>query len=73
MTEKRRPGRPATGRTPAHSIRMPDDRWEAVDTQAQAAGSDRAKVINELAAWYVRESGAKLPVRPAAPDVGSTA
>ena len=65
MTEKRRPGRPATGRTPAHSIRMPDERWEAVDEKAKDAGSDRSKVINDLAAWYVREDGAELPERPA--------
>lgn len=62
--EKRKPGRPATGKTPVHGLRMPDDRWNALDSKAKAAGSDRSKVVNELAAWYVREDGAELPDRP---------
>ncbi len=64
MTEKRKPGRPATGETPRHSMKMPDDRWDALGDAAKEAGSDRSKVINDLAAWYVREPGAKLPARP---------
>lgn len=65
MTEKRKPGRPATGRTPTRDVRMSDARWDALGDKAKAAGSDRSKVINELAAWYVREDGAELPERPA--------
>ncbi|EOD70351.1 hypothetical protein [Amycolatopsis vancoresmycina] len=63
-TEKRRPGRPATGETTRHSVKMPDNRWDALGEKAGEAGSDRSKVLNELAAWYVREPEAKLPKRP---------
>jgi hypothetical protein len=62
--EKRKIGRPATGRDPNRSIRMSDERWEALDKKSKQAGSDRAKVVNDLAAWYVREDGAELPERP---------
>lgn len=64
MTDKRKPGRPATGETPRHSMKMPDDRWDALGESAAKAGSDRSKVLNDLAAWYVREPDAKLPERP---------
>lgn len=64
MAEKRRPGRPATGQTPARDVRMPEERWNALGDKAKAAGSDRSKVINELTAWYTREDGAELPDRP---------
>jgi predicted DNA-binding protein len=61
---KRKPGRPSTGQTPTRNIRMPDERWEALDKKSKQAGSDRAKVVNDLAAWYVREDDAELPERP---------
>jgi len=64
MGEKRKIGRPATGQTPAHSVRMPKERWEKLDEKAKQAGSDRTKVVNDLAAWYVKEDGAELPERP---------
>lgn len=64
MSEKRRPGRPATGETPGHNVKMPKERWDRLGEKAKDAGSDRSKVINELAAWYVREDGAALPERP---------
>jgi hypothetical protein len=43
---------------------MPNERWDALDKKSKQAGSDRAKVVNDLAAWYVREDGAELPERP---------
>jgi len=64
MTEKRKIGRPATGRTPTRSVKMPDERWDALDRDAKKTGSDRSKVINELAAWFTKEPGAELPDRP---------
>lgn len=64
MGEKRKIGRPATGRDPTVSIRMPADRRDALDEKAKHAGSDRSKVINDLAAWYVGEDDAELPERP---------
>lgn len=65
MGEKRKMGRPATGRDPTHSVRMSGKRWDKLAEDAERAGSDRSKVINDLAAWYIREDGAKLPKRPA--------
>lgn len=64
MSDKRKPGRPATGDTPVRSVKIPDDRWKALGEKASTAGSDRSKVINDLAAWYTREDGAELPDRP---------
>lgn len=65
MTEpKRKPGRPATGQTPGHNVPMPHDRWQRLGEAATAAGTDRTKALNALAAWYTREPGAKLPTRP---------
>lgn len=64
MSDKRKPGRPATGETPRHSVKMPDERWKTLGDKAKGAGSDRSKVLNDLAAWYVREDGAGLPDRP---------
>jgi hypothetical protein len=64
MGERRKIGRPATGKTPQHTVRMPDDRWDALGAKAAKAGSDRGKVINDLSAWYVGEDGAELPERP---------
>jgi predicted DNA-binding protein len=64
MGEKRKIGRPATGRDPTLSIRMPVERRHALDEKAKQAGSDRSKVINDLAAWYVSEDDAELPERP---------
>lgn len=63
MTDKRKIGRPATGRDPVRSVRMPEERWEALGKKAKDAGTDRAKVVNDLVAWYVGEDGAKLPER----------
>jgi hypothetical protein len=64
VSGKRKIGRPATGKTPNHSVRMPNERWDALDKKSKQVGSDRAKVVNDLAAWYVREDGAELPERP---------
>jgi hypothetical protein len=67
VSDKRKIGRPATGRDPVRSVRMPDERWDALDSAAKKTGSDRAKVVNDLAAWFTAEDGAELPKRPA-PD-----
>ncbi|WP_143254520.1 hypothetical protein [Amycolatopsis azurea] len=64
MSDKRKPGRPATGQTPARSIKMPDERWKNLGKAAERAGSDRSKVLNDFAAWYTDEEDAELPVRP---------
>jgi hypothetical protein len=55
---------PDQPKTPQRAIRVPDKRWNKLGEDAEKAGSDRSKVINDLAAWYTREDGAKLPKRP---------
>ena len=37
-TERRRPGRPATGLTPKRYFRMDDESWALVEQAAQTAG-----------------------------------
>lgn len=64
MGEKRKPGRPATGQKPQHTVRMSDERWNALGEKAEQARTDRGKVLNELSAWYVGEDDAELPERP---------
>jgi metal-responsive CopG/Arc/MetJ family transcriptional regulator len=65
MAEKRKIGRPSTGgRDPNVTVRMPAKRRDALDEKAKKAGSDRSKVVNDLAAWYVKEDDAELPERP---------
>lgn len=36
--KKKRPGRPATGKTPIRSIRVPDEMWERWKATAEKAG-----------------------------------
>lgn len=55
---------PNAPKTPNHTVRIPDERWIAVDETAREAGTDRPTVVNDLLAWYVNEKGAKLPKRP---------
>jgi uncharacterized protein (DUF1778 family) len=40
-TEKKRPGRPATGKTPQHQFRCPDDEWALFE---QAAAIEEVSV-----------------------------
>jgi hypothetical protein len=45
-------------------VRVDDQNWSDLDEAAKAKGTDRAKVINQLIAWYLRRPGAELPERP---------
>lgn len=47
---------------------MPTDRWQRLGEAAEAAGSDRTKILNAFAGWFTREPGGKLPRRPAEVD-----
>lgn len=67
-TEKRRPGRPATGQDPNQNLRMSKDRWDNLGQAAERAGTNRSRVINDFAAWYTHEPGATRPNRPPAED-----
>jgi len=54
---------PNAPKTPARQIRIGDD-WYDFDAGAKSLDTERAAVIRELIAWYLREPGAKLPERP---------
>ena len=59
---------PDKPKTQHRSIRVPDERWAAAEPAAVAGGfEDRAKLINALLAWFLREPGARLPKRPDVP------
>ena len=49
----RRPGRPATGRTPARSIRIPDDVWQAAKDAAEARG----ETVTDAVVRFLRRYG----------------
>lgn len=50
--------------TPVRSLRMDDERWKLLGEVYGAR--NRSAILNEVAAWLLREPGAKLP--PRAPD-----
>lgn len=54
---------PNKPKTQHRSIRVPDDKWDALDKVTEAMGMDRAKAINAFIDWLIREPGAKLPER----------
>ncbi|MFI6443801.1 hypothetical protein [Kitasatospora sp. NPDC050543] len=47
-------------------IRLADADWDDLGTVAGTR--NRAQVIRQLVAWYLRRPGAKLPERPAGPS-----
>lgn len=59
-------GRPPTGETPIRQIRIPDDEW---DDLRKVAGRGHVRVLRDFIRWYLRRSGAKLPVRPSAEEI----
>lgn len=52
------------GHTKQSKIRIGED-WEALKHAANAQGLDRAEVVRQLIAWYLRRRRAPLPDRPA--------
>lgn len=55
---------PNVPRTQHRSVRISDDDWQ--DLADRAPSGDRAAIIKDLIAWYLRRPGAKLPARPSA-------
>jgi hypothetical protein len=45
VTEKRRRGRPATGRDPVRSVRIDDGRWSKVGEAAEEDGTTKSEVV----------------------------
>lgn len=54
---------PNQPKTPARQMRIGDE-WYDFDAAAKAAGTDRATLVREFIAWYLRDPGAKMPARP---------
>ena len=38
--------------------------WDEFGSDAEFMGTDRSAVLRQLAAWWMRKPGAKLPPRP---------
>lgn len=56
---------PNQPKTPPRQIRIGDE-WYEFDEAAKRMGTERAALVREFIAWYLRRPGAKLPARPAA-------
>lgn len=52
VTEKRRPGRPATGKTPVRSMRL-GDIYDKAKAKAEANGETITAVVKRLLTSYV--------------------
>jgi hypothetical protein len=48
------------------SVRFSDDDWADLDAATKDMGTDRGTILKELASWYMRRKGARLPERPPA-------
>ena len=66
---------PHTGRMPhqenpdviAGRVKFDRAEWDEFGSDAAVMGTDRSSVLRQLAAWWMRKPGAKLPPRPPAP------
>lgn len=47
-------------------VRFSDEDWEEFGALTQQEGTDRSAVLRQLARWWMRRRGAKLPDRPEA-------
>ena len=54
MTEKKR-GRPATGKTPMHGVRVPDERWKQAKEKAEQEGVSLTEVLNECLEKFIQK------------------
>ncbi|MGH3584859.1 MAG: hypothetical protein ACRDQ0_00915 [Pseudonocardia sp.] len=54
---------PNQPKTPPRQIRIGDD-WFDFDAAAKAMDTERASLVREFIAWYLKRPGAKLPARP---------
>lgn len=53
MAENKR-GRPATGKTPNRTVRIPDEVWQQAKEKAAAEGKTVSDVVNECLRRYLR-------------------
>lgn len=54
---------PNAPRTPARQIRIGDE-WFEFDEAAKSMDTERAALVRQFIAWYLRKPGAELPERP---------
>ncbi|WP_158642470.1 hypothetical protein [Actinomadura sp. WAC 06369] len=54
MAEKKR-GRPATGKTPNRTVRVPDEVWNEAKKKADAEGKNVSDVVNDCLRAYLRK------------------
>jgi predicted HicB family RNase H-like nuclease len=47
IEQARKPGRPATGKTPKRYFRMDDESWEAVETAARSVGVSTSEWVRD--------------------------
>ncbi len=59
---------PNAPRTPMHTVRVANDRWDSFGHNVEKQGTDRSAAINAFIAWYNREPNSKLPKRPDTSD-----
>lgn len=45
-------------------VRFSDEDWADLGEMAEAMGRDRSVVLRQLAHWWMRRPGVKLPERP---------
>jgi hypothetical protein len=62
------PNQPAT---PQRAVRVDDETWEQLGDAAVTAGTDRSAILRQLAQWWLRRPGAKMPERPRAVPGGT--
>ncbi|MQA96266.1 MAG: ribbon-helix-helix protein, CopG family [Streptosporangiales bacterium] len=52
MAEKKR-GRPATGKTPNRTVRVPDEVWREAQEKAEREGKDVSEVVRDCLRRYI--------------------
>jgi Arc/MetJ-type ribon-helix-helix transcriptional regulator len=64
VTQKRRPGRPATGHDPVMTVRLPKELTERIDRHAKSRDETRSEVMRRiLEAGLAAEAGEAKPRR----------
>ncbi|SFO14217.1 hypothetical protein SAMN04489713_104253 [Actinomadura madurae] len=56
MAGKKR-GRPATGKTPNRTVRVPDEVWNEAKEKAEREGKNVSDVVNDCLRRYLRKKG----------------
>jgi len=59
VDQKRGRGRPATGRDPAFSARIPAEALESIDALAKAEGVSRGEMVRKILTNYVKRQSRK--------------